>query len=95
MPFRVSVEGVEELEAVHFRHHQVEDHDIGRRFANPVERVHAFPRLLEHELVDVSRIDPRAVVEIVLGEEDIPDIPLDLGINLERDERDEVDETVR
>jgi DNA-directed RNA polymerase subunit beta len=33
--------------------------------------------------------------QIVLGEEDIPDIPLDLGINLERDERDEVDETVR
>jgi len=30
--------------------------------------------------------------QIILGEEDIPDIPLDLGINLERDERDEVDE---
>jgi DNA-directed RNA polymerase subunit beta len=30
--------------------------------------------------------------QIVLGEEDIPDIPLDLGINLERDERDDVDE---
>ncbi|TMF15481.1 MAG: DNA-directed RNA polymerase subunit beta [Chloroflexi bacterium] len=33
--------------------------------------------------------------QIVLGEEDIPDIPLDLGIHLERDERDDVDETVR
>ena len=33
--------------------------------------------------------------KIVLGEEDIPDIPLDLGIHLERDERDDVDETVR
>ncbi|TMC47738.1 MAG: DNA-directed RNA polymerase subunit beta [Chloroflexi bacterium] len=33
--------------------------------------------------------------QIVLGEEDIPDIPLDLGINLERDERDEIDETGR
>jgi DNA-directed RNA polymerase subunit beta len=32
---------------------------------------------------------------IVLGEEDIPDIPLDLGIHLERDERDDIDETVR
>jgi DNA-directed RNA polymerase subunit beta len=31
--------------------------------------------------------------QIVLGEEDIPDIPLDLGIHLERDERDEIDET--
>jgi hypothetical protein len=31
----------------------------------------------------------------VLGEEDIPDIPLDLGIHLERDERDDIDETVR
>ena len=30
--------------------------------------------------------------QIVLGEEDIPDIPLDLGINLERDEREDVDE---
>jgi DNA-directed RNA polymerase subunit beta len=30
--------------------------------------------------------------QIVLGEEDIPDIPLDLGIHLERDERDDVDE---
>jgi DNA-directed RNA polymerase subunit beta len=30
--------------------------------------------------------------QIILGEEDIPDIPLDLGINLERDERDDVDE---
>jgi DNA-directed RNA polymerase subunit beta len=29
--------------------------------------------------------------QIVLGEEDVPDIPLDLGIHLERDERDEVD----
>src|SRR5579863_215098 len=29
---------------------------------------------------------------IVLGEEDIPDIPLDLGIHLERDERDDVDD---
>jgi DNA-directed RNA polymerase subunit beta len=29
--------------------------------------------------------------QIVLGEEDIPDIPLDLGIHLERDERDEAD----
>jgi hypothetical protein len=27
----------------------------------------------------------------VLGEEDIPDIPLDLGIHLERDERDDVE----
>jgi DNA-directed RNA polymerase subunit beta len=33
--------------------------------------------------------------KIVLGEEDIPDIPLDLGIHLERDERDDIDETVR
>ncbi|MBV9101692.1 MAG: DNA-directed RNA polymerase subunit beta [Candidatus Dormibacteraeota bacterium] len=33
--------------------------------------------------------------QIVLGEEDVPDIPLDLGIHLERDERDDVDETVR
>jgi DNA-directed RNA polymerase subunit beta len=33
--------------------------------------------------------------QIVLGEEDIPDIPLDLGIHLERDERDEIDETGR
>src|SRR5205807_9525971 len=33
--------------------------------------------------------------QIILGEEDIPDIPLDLGIHLERDERDDVDETVR
>jgi DNA-directed RNA polymerase subunit beta len=33
--------------------------------------------------------------QIVLGEEDIPDIPLDLGIHLERDERDDVDEPVR
>jgi DNA-directed RNA polymerase subunit beta len=33
--------------------------------------------------------------QIVLGEEDIPDIPLDLGIHLERDERDDVDETGR
>jgi DNA-directed RNA polymerase subunit beta len=32
---------------------------------------------------------------IVLGEEDIPDIPLDLGIHLERDERDEADESGR
>jgi DNA-directed RNA polymerase subunit beta len=31
--------------------------------------------------------------QIVLGEEDVPDIPLDLGIHLERDERDDVDET--
>ncbi len=30
--------------------------------------------------------------QIVLGEEDIPDIPLDLGIHLERDERDDIDE---
>ncbi|MGO8687653.1 MAG: DNA-directed RNA polymerase subunit beta [Candidatus Dormibacteria bacterium] len=30
--------------------------------------------------------------QIILGEEDIPDIPLDLGIHLERDERDDVDE---
>jgi DNA-directed RNA polymerase subunit beta len=29
--------------------------------------------------------------QIVLGEEDIPDIPLDLGIHLERDERDDVE----
>src|ERR1017187_8648359 len=33
--------------------------------------------------------------QILLGEEDIPDIPLDLGIHLERDERDDIDETVR
>ena len=33
--------------------------------------------------------------QIILGEEDIPDIPLDLGIHLERDERDDVDETSR
>src|SRR3984893_9664246 len=33
--------------------------------------------------------------QIVLGEEDIPDIPLDLGIHLERDERDDVDEPAR
>ncbi len=33
--------------------------------------------------------------KIVLGEEDSPDIPLDLGIHLERDERDDIDETVR
>ena len=33
--------------------------------------------------------------QIVLGEEDIPDIPLDLGIHLERDERDDVDEAAR
>jgi DNA-directed RNA polymerase subunit beta len=33
--------------------------------------------------------------QIVLGEEDIPDIPLDLGIHLERDERDDVDESGR
>jgi DNA-directed RNA polymerase subunit beta len=33
--------------------------------------------------------------QIVLGEEDIPDIPLDLGIHLERDERDEIDEAGR
>src|SRR5579864_2334589 len=33
--------------------------------------------------------------QIVLGEEDVPDIPLDLGIHLERDERDDVDETDR
>ncbi len=33
--------------------------------------------------------------QIVLGEEDIPDIPLDLGIHLERDERDDVDEAGR
>ena len=33
--------------------------------------------------------------QIVLGEEDIPDIPLDLGIHLERDERDDVDESSR
>jgi DNA-directed RNA polymerase subunit beta len=32
---------------------------------------------------------------IILGEEDIPDIPLDLGIHLERDERDEADESGR
>jgi DNA-directed RNA polymerase subunit beta len=31
--------------------------------------------------------------QILLGEEDIPDIPLDLGIHLERDERDDVDDT--
>lgn len=30
---------------------------------------------------------------IVLGEEDIPDIPLDLGIHLERDEREDINET--
>src|ERR1700716_2393280 len=30
--------------------------------------------------------------QVILGEEDIPDIPLDLGINLERDEREDVDE---
>src|SRR5580704_2165197 len=30
--------------------------------------------------------------QILLGEEDIPDIPLDLGIHLERDERDDVDD---
>jgi DNA-directed RNA polymerase subunit beta len=30
--------------------------------------------------------------QIVLGEEDVPDIPLDLGIHLERDERDDVEE---
>ncbi|MBV9524310.1 MAG: DNA-directed RNA polymerase subunit beta [Candidatus Dormibacteraeota bacterium] len=30
--------------------------------------------------------------QIVLGEEDVPDIPLDLGIHLERDERDDADE---
>jgi DNA-directed RNA polymerase subunit beta len=29
--------------------------------------------------------------QIVLGEEDIPDIPIDLGIHLERDERDDVE----
>ncbi|HZB97488.1 MAG TPA: DNA-directed RNA polymerase subunit beta [Candidatus Sulfotelmatobacter sp.] len=33
--------------------------------------------------------------QILLGEEDIPDIPLDLGIHLERDERDDVEEPVR
>ena len=33
--------------------------------------------------------------QIILGEEDIPDIPLDLGIHLERDERDDVDEAGR
>ena len=33
--------------------------------------------------------------QIVLGEEDIPDIPIDLGIHLERDERDDVDEATR
>ena len=33
--------------------------------------------------------------QIILGEEDIPDIPLDLGIHLERDERDDVDEAAR
>jgi DNA-directed RNA polymerase subunit beta len=33
--------------------------------------------------------------QIVLGEEDIPDIPLDLGIHLERDERDDADEVGR
>ncbi len=31
--------------------------------------------------------------QIVLGEEDVPDIPLDLGIHLERDERDDIDES--
>ena len=33
--------------------------------------------------------------QIVLGEDDMPDIPLDLGINLERDEREDADERVR
>jgi DNA-directed RNA polymerase subunit beta len=33
--------------------------------------------------------------QIILGEEDIPDIPIDLGIHLERDERDDVDEATR
>ncbi|HYA00641.1 MAG TPA: DNA-directed RNA polymerase subunit beta [Candidatus Binatia bacterium] len=33
--------------------------------------------------------------QIILGEEDIPDIPIDLGIHLERDERDDVDEAAR
>ena len=33
--------------------------------------------------------------QIILGEEDIPDIPLDLGIHLERDERDDIDEAGR
>jgi DNA-directed RNA polymerase subunit beta len=33
--------------------------------------------------------------QIILGEEDIPDIPIDLGIHLERDERDDVDEASR
>jgi hypothetical protein len=35
-----------------------------------VERVDALARLLEHALVDVGRVDPRPVVQVVLRQED-------------------------
>jgi DNA-directed RNA polymerase subunit beta len=55
-------------------------------------------RVLVKELEGLSlgvEIQSEDENQIILGEEDIPDIPLDLGIHLERDERDDVDEAGR
>jgi DNA-directed RNA polymerase subunit beta len=55
-------------------------------------------RVLVKELEGLSlgvEIQSEDENRIILGEEDIPDIPLDLGIHLERDERDEADESGR
>src|SRR5581483_6993815 len=43
---------------------------VVRVLLHAFQRIHALTGVLEHELVDVGRVDARAVVEAVLGEQD-------------------------
>ncbi|HEY6379456.1 MAG TPA: DNA-directed RNA polymerase subunit beta [Candidatus Dormibacteraeota bacterium] len=55
-------------------------------------------RVLVKELEGLAlgvEIQSEDEAQILLGEDDMPDMPLNLGINLERDEREDADERVR
>jgi DNA-directed RNA polymerase subunit beta len=55
-------------------------------------------RVLVKELEGLAlgvEIQSENEAQILLGEDDMPDMPLNLGINLERDEREDADERVR
>ena len=52
---------------------------VVRVLLHPVEREDAVPRSREHRLVDVGRVDARAVVEALLGEQDRERVDLFAG----------------
>ena len=84
-------------------------HGGAERALNDVLERHALHEHFEQRLLEVLALVAEALRrvalgveiqsddenQIVLGEEDVPDIPLDLGIHLERDEREDIDETGR